>query len=72
MKGEGYLRNMSFEFNLVFFPSPTSSLPLPTLLPHRTLVNRGVLLVRDVGKACSWWFAIPAVSTFTRSYTKGE
>lgn len=37
-----------------------------------TLVNRGVLLVRDVGKACSWWFAIPAVSTFTRSYTKGR
>ena len=36
------------------------------------LVNRGLLLVRDVGKACSWWFAIPGVSPFTKSYTKGK
>ena len=36
------------------------------------LVNRGVLLVRDVGRACSWWFAIPRVSLFTKSFTRGE
>ena len=35
-------------------------------------MNRGVLLVRDVGRACSWWFAIPRVSLFTKSFTRGE
>lgn len=49
-------------------PSPPHTLPHT----HSTLVNRGLLLVRDVGKACSWWFAIPGVSPFTRSYTKGK
>ena len=37
------------------------------------LVKRGVLLVRDVGKTqSSWWFAIPGVSPFVRSFTKGR
>ena len=38
-----------------------------------TLVNRGVLLLRDVMKnSCSWWFAIPGVSPFIKSLMKGR
>lgn len=33
------------------------------------IVNHGVLVMRDVG---SWWFAIPGVSTFIKSFTKGR
>lgn len=40
---------------------------------RRTLVNKGILLVRDVGKNnASWWFAIPGVSPFIKSLTKGR
>ena len=40
---------------------------------HRNLVNKGILLVRDVGKNnASWWFAIPGVSPFIKSLTKGR
>ena len=36
-------------------------------------MNRGVLLVRDVGKnSSSWWFAIPGVSPFIKSLSKGR
>lgn len=36
-------------------------------------MKKGVLLVRDVGKTqSSWWFAIPEVSSFVRSFTKGR
>lgn len=36
-------------------------------------MKRGVLLVRDVGKTqSSWWFAIPEVSSFIKSFTKGR
>ena len=37
----------------------------------RGLVGHGVLLVRGVGRECSWWFAIPGMSRFTKSFTKG-
>ena len=50
---------------------PDLSLSLSLSL-YSFLVNHGLLLVRDVGKACSWWFAIPGVSPFTKSYTKGK
>ena len=36
-------------------------------------MRHGVLLVRDVGKtSSSWWFAIPGVSPFIKSLTKGR
>ena len=36
-------------------------------------MNRGILLVRDVGKkSSSWWFAIPGVSPFIKSLMKGR
>jgi len=38
----------------------------------RFLVNCGLLVVRDVGKAASWWFAIPGVGLFVRHLTKGR
>lgn len=31
-----------------------------------------MLLPRDVGKKSSWWFAIPGVSPFIKSLTKGR
>lgn len=52
-----------------------STLNLVLYVPytHRTLVNKGILLVRDVGKNnTSWWFAIPGVSPFIKSLTKGR
>ncbi|KAL5473964.1 hypothetical protein EMCRGX_G028533 [Ephydatia muelleri] len=33
------------------------------------VVNHGVLVMRDVG---SWWFAIPGISAFVKSFTKGR
>lgn len=43
------------------------------MICNRTLVNRGVLLVRDVGKnSYSWWFGIPGISPFVKSLTKGR
>ncbi|XP_065898691.1 inactive serine/threonine-protein kinase 19-like [Dysidea avara] len=36
------------------------------------LVNCGLLVVRDIGKAASWWFAIPGVGLFVRHLTKGR
>lgn len=39
----------------------------------RQLVGKGVLLVRDVGKAAaSWWFTIPGLSPYIKSLTKGR
>lgn len=38
---------------------------------YRMLVNRGLLVVRDVGKRCSWWFSIPGISSFKKDFTKG-
>ena len=36
-------------------------------------MNKGVLLVRDIGdNSASWWFAIPGVSPFIKSLTKGR
>ena len=36
-----------------------------------TLVKKGLLLVRDVGKQSSWWYTIPAISIFKTDFAKG-
>ena len=41
-------------------------------LCDRILVNCGLLVVRDIGKAASWWFAIPSVGPFVKQLTKGR
>ena len=38
----------------------------------RFLVNCGLLVVRDIGKAASWWFAIPSVGPFVKQLAKGR
>lgn len=42
------------------------------LCSYSALVGHGVLLVRGVGRECSWWFAVPRMSRFTKSFTKGQ
>ena len=31
-----------------------------------------MLVVRDIGKAASWWFAIPSVGPYIKQLTKGR
>ena len=38
----------------------------------RFLVNCGLLVVRDIGKAASWWFAIPSVGPYVKQLAKGR